>query len=174
MPSDRKTRTPFNRDTNRNRSITRIHVAKRELAQSDDDYRFMLEAITGKDSLRAMTLAELCAVEAHQKSLGFRVKTRRTGPGRRTSPRSQHKASYDKTPVDKLRSLWIDMGREGLIRDGSENGLEAWVQRMSARHNQGRGIEKVDWLHRKEHVCQQLIESLKQWRKRIKENNNAE
>ena len=59
------------------------------------------------------------------------------------------------------------MANAGLIRDGSENALECWVQRMSARYNHGRGIEKVDWLMMDADLASQLIESLKQWEQRL-------
>lgn len=162
MPANRKpsVKSP------RTRSITRIHVAKRALCQSEEDYRFMLRSITGKSSLTTMSMAELAAVEAHQKKLGFTVSAKRTGQ-RRTSPASAHKKRHEKTATDKLRALWIEMAKDGLIQDGSEQALERWVQRMSARGNQGRGIEKVDWLLMDSAVCQRLIEQLKQWRQRM-------
>ncbi|OED44058.1 hypothetical protein ACH42_08435 [Endozoicomonas sp. (ex Bugula neritina AB1)] len=159
MPSQNKTKN------NRARSITRIHVAKRELGQSEEDYRFMLHSITGKASLKAMTLAELFAVEEHQKKLGFKVKVRKTGK-KRMSPASKHKPYDKKTMVDKIRALWIDLHRHGVVRDGSENALESWVEKMSARYNKGQGIQKLDWLGQDEYICFKVLESLKQWHKR--------
>ncbi len=148
------------------RAITRIHVAKGQLGMDDEEYRFMLQATTGKTSSKAMDIAELQAVENHLKKLGFKPKARNTG-NKRISPVSRHKASDQKTQVDKLRAMWIEMANAGLIRDGSENALECWVQRMSARYNHGRGIEKVDWLMMDADLASQLIESLKQWEQRL-------
>lgn len=148
-------------------SITRIHVGKNQLAMGDDEYRFMLRSITGKNSCKDMTLGELISVEQHLKKLGFKP-VRKLAGSKRASPVSRDKVSN--TMVDKLRALWIDMAREGLINDGSENALESWVQRMSARLNQGRGVQKVDWLNQRPDICQKLVESLKQWRKRLKGN----
>ena len=150
---------------NRTRSYTRIHVARQELGQSEEDYRFMLHSITGKESLKEMTLAELYAVEAHQKKLGFKIKTRRTGK-KRMSPQSRHKKKYEKTMVDKIRALWIDLHRAGVVRDGSENALENWVEEMSARFNNGQGIKKLAWLGQNEVACFKVLEALKQWHKR--------
>lgn len=160
MPSKYQTLEQMKR-----RAITRIHVGKSQLGMDDDEYRFMLREITGKTSSKDMDLGELKAIEDHLAKLGFKP-VRKTMANKRTSPVSRDKAASKKTMVDKLRALWIDMAREGLIRDGSENALERWVQRMSARLNQGRGIQKVDWLHQSPDICWRLIENLKQWRKR--------
>ena len=149
------------------RAITRIHVGKSQLAMDDDEYRFMLRSITSKDSCKDLDLRQLKAVEDHLAKLGFKP-TRRPMATKRSSPVSRDKESI-KTMVDKLRALWIDMARAGLLRDGSENALESWVQRMSARLNQGRGIQKVNWLQQSPDICWQLIENLKQWRKRLEE-----
>lgn len=161
MPSKYQTLEQMKR-----RAITRIHVGKTKLGMDDDEYRFMLREITGKTSSKAMDLGELKAIEDHLAKLGFKP-VRKSKANKRTSPVSRNKEASKKTMVDKLRALWIDMAREGLIRDGSENALESWVQRMSARLNQGRGIQKVDWLHQSPDICWQLIENLKQWRKRL-------
>ncbi len=45
-------------------SITRIHVGKNQLAMGDDEYRFMLRSITGKNSCKDMTLGELIGCSA--------------------------------------------------------------------------------------------------------------
>lgn len=158
MPSD-----------NRGRAMARIHIAKKDLAMDDAEYREILKAHTGKTSCSEMTLGELFKVEHYLKNtMGWKAKTRKTG-NKRSSPTSREKEISKKTMVDKLRALWIGMAREGLIRDGSENALEVWVQRMSARLNQGSGIQKVDWLNQSPDICWQLIENLKQWRKRLGE-----
>lgn len=151
-----------NGKSNRARSITRIHVAKRELCQSEEDYRFMLRSITGKESLKAMSLGELFAVEEHQKKLGFKVTARRTG-SKRMSPQSRHKPRNKKTMVDKIRAIWIDLHNRGVVRDGSENALEKWVEKMSARYNKGQGIKKLDWLAQDDYIAYKVLESLKQW-----------
>lgn len=154
---------------NMSKAKARIHIAKKDLAMSEVEYREMLTAQTGKRSCGDMTLGELFKVEHYLKTtMGWKPKARGTGT-KRSSPVSRDKEHHQKTMVDKLRALWIDMARVGLIRDGSENALERWVQRMSARLNDGRGIQKVDWLHPAPDICWQLIENLKQWRKRLEE-----
>ncbi|WP_299734038.1 regulatory protein GemA [uncultured Endozoicomonas sp.] len=151
---------------NMSKAKARIHIAKKDLAMTEDEYREMLTAQTGKSSCGDMTLGELFKVEHYLKNtMGWKPKTRRTGK-KRNSPISRDKEYHQKTMVDKLRALWISMANEGIVRDGSENALEKWVQRMSARYNHGYGIAKVDWLNQSPDVCWQLIECLKQWQQR--------
>ena len=149
---------------NRGRALARIHIGRKQLGMDDVEYRSMLEGQTGKDSCKNMTLSELFKVEAYLKKLGFKPKQRVSG--KRYSPLSRNKEDHQKTMVDKIRALWIDMHREGIVKDGSENALEKWVERMSAIHNKGRGIQKVDWLAQNEHVCYRVLESLKKWQAR--------
>ncbi|WP_330925266.1 regulatory protein GemA [Candidatus Sororendozoicomonas aggregata] len=142
---------------NRARALARIHIARKQLGMDEAQYRTMLEGQTGKNSCKTMSIGELFQVEAYLKKLGFKPAKSRKARAKRYSPASRRK------PVDKLRAIWIEMASDGLIRDGSENALEVWVQRMSAKYNQGRGIEKVDWLMREPYVCARVLESLKRW-----------
>lgn len=151
--------------SSRQKVIARIHIGKAQLCLNDDTYRMMLEFVTGKSSCREMSLAELFAVEHHMIAKGFRPL--KGGSRKRISPQSRHKLPYEKTSVDKLRALWIDMAKKGQLTDGSENALEAWVIRMSKRYNEGRGIEKIEWLKQNHALCSHLIECLKKWQQRL-------
>ena len=149
----------------RARCIRRIHVAKRELCIDDEEYRFMLNELTGKDSCKKLSKWELAKVESHLRKMGFKPKFQRKD-GKRLSPKTRHKEDNQKTMVDKIRALWIDLHRAGVVHDGSENALEHWVERMSARYNRGQGIQKLEWLGQNEFVCFRVLESLKKWHAR--------
>ncbi|KEQ19187.1 hypothetical protein GZ78_04115 [Endozoicomonas numazuensis] len=139
--------------------MARIHIAKHELGMDDAEYRTLLKAQTQKDSCGKMSLAELFKVEHYLKTvMGWKPKRAKSLSGKRASPVSKGR------PTDKLRALWIDMYKEGFIKDGSENALENWVKKMSVRLNDGHGIEKVDWLDTA--TCSRLIEQLKRWQYR--------
>ena len=156
--------TKTRKNDNRKRAIQRIHIARQQLGQSEEEYREILHGQTGKRSCTGMTLAELFQVESYMKKLGFKPVQRKNR--KRNSPASRHKAPNKKTQVDLLRALWIEMHQEGIVKDGSENALEQWVQRMSARYNHGRGVEKVDWLLQIPDVLHPVVEALKQWQRR--------
>ncbi|GAA4650821.1 regulatory protein GemA [Kistimonas scapharcae] len=142
----------------RKRRIARIHIARQQLGMDEEDYRKMLQQVTGKDSCGQMRLFELIKVESHLKTLGWKPRPKQAG--KRMSPPSKGR------PVDKLRALWIEMASNGLLRDGSENALEAWVRRQTRIINGGQGIDKVDWLENDPALCTQVLESLKKWRRR--------
>ncbi|EAO0004798.1 DUF1018 domain-containing protein, partial [Salmonella enterica] len=60
----------------RDKLISTIHVAKRELRLDEDTYRDALRTATGKTSCRDMTLPELSkALEAFKKR-GFKVRSK--------------------------------------------------------------------------------------------------
>ena len=42
--------------------------------------------------------------------------------------------------IAKIRAIWCEMARLGIVRDGSETALNHWVQRMTARLNGGVGV----------------------------------
>lgn len=54
--------------------ITKIHIAKKDLAMDDETYRDVLMRVTGKESCKKMTLSELKKVIGDMKRLGFKVK----------------------------------------------------------------------------------------------------
>ena len=149
------------------KAMARIHIAKKDLAMDDAEYRAVLAGQTGKQSCGDMTLTELFQVEHYLRdTMGWKP-SRQKKNSPRVSPQSAHKKRSEKNSIDKLRALWIDMAKDGLLRDGSENALEQWVIRMSARYNSGRGIQKIEWLAQRPDLCRSLIESLKQWRTRL-------
>ncbi len=58
----------------RTKIIQLIHVAKRDLGLSSEDYKAVLESVSGKTSCADMSLFELDAVLGAMKKLGFKVK----------------------------------------------------------------------------------------------------
>ena len=54
---------------NRQAELARIHIAKKELGMSDDDYRAMLFSVTGKSSAGDLTAGQRYQVLDHLKSL---------------------------------------------------------------------------------------------------------
>lgn len=138
--------------------IKMIHVAKNQLSMDDASYRQSLFAITAKRSCSNMNTSELSQVLEFMKSKGFKLK-----PKKKFSPKTSDKPG--KTPLDKLRQLWIQMSHEGFIRDGSETALNKWAMNQSQRLNNGVAIEKLEWLTPK--LVHALIEQLKQWHFRL-------
>lgn len=91
--------------------IAKIHIAKKDLGLDDDTYRDVLVRVTGKDSCKLMTNAELVAVCREYKRLGFIPKQAQT--------KSQAKPKYGKKPstihnrqdlINKIEAMLSDMG----------------------------------------------------------------
>lgn len=67
------------------RLLTLVHVGRRELGLDDEDYRALLESVTGSRSAKGLKATQLEAVITVMKGLGFKVKGNATG--RRSPPR---------------------------------------------------------------------------------------
>lgn len=142
----------------RNRLIRVIHTAKRTLEMSDDIYKATLEGVTGKRSCSDMDAAELSAVVERMRELGFKPKGRKGG---KYSPKTRDKQGV-KDQIDKIRALWIECARLGVVENRFEQGLNAWVKRMTT-------VERVDWLVRASD-CNRCIEALKAMKQRGEDN----
>lgn len=117
---------------------------------SEETYRALLEEHTGKRSAADFTPGELELVILICKALGF-VPIHR--PVSRAVPQ-----------VAKIRALWAEMARQGIVRDGSGSALNAWVKRMTARLNGGVGVAEVGWLDAP--LAVKVLEALKKWSQR--------
>lgn len=148
---------------NRRTAIAQIHIAKKQLNLNDDTYRAALHAATGKTSCSDMAIGELYQALEYFKKCGFKATRRKTGGARRGkySPQSTGQV------VDKIRAIWIEMAKGGLIKDGSEQALLAWVKRQSSKMNGGIGVDSLEWLERDQAMASRVLESLKRWQKRV-------
>lgn len=132
----------------RNRKLARVHIAKKELGLSDEDYRAALGSLFGKESAKFLTDAELDALIAHFQDHGW------DGRGRGRRRRAQDPQSR------KIRALWLRLHDAGAVRDPSEQALGAFARRMT-------GKQSLWWLSSDEKS--KLIEELKQWLGRVEE-----
>lgn len=89
----------------RSKLIQLIHVAKKEIGLSDEDYRAVLASTVKKSSCSDMTLFELDEVLSAMKKLGFKVKkleTREDELGWKTS----------RDQMDYIKGMWKLVARE--------------------------------------------------------------
>jgi phage gp16-like protein len=150
-----------NEKSNRQKVIAQIHIAKKQLGLDNDVYSCLLDHETSKASCSDMSLAELYRVLHVMKQKGFKPKRKSSSKSRRLSPPS---GTTKVEEIDKIRAIWITMFNQNFVRDGSEAALDAYVKRMTAKHNKGLGVESVAWLEGK--IVIVVIESLKNWHKR--------
>ncbi|WP_325893004.1 gp16 family protein [Grimontia sp. NTOU-MAR1] len=147
----------------RTRLIRLIHIGKRELGLDDETYRALLQRETGKDSCKNMLNNELDTVLRVMERQGF--KRKKTSKPSQNKKRLSPKTQGQPTVISKIRALWITMAKDGVIRDGSEAALNAYVRRMT-KNQTGRGVDNLAWCSAQEAL--NVIERLKRWQKRTK------
>jgi len=133
--------------------LAMIHKAKADLALPEDCYRALLARITGQETSKGLSGAQVDAVLTEFKRLGWQPKP---GKGKATEgPR--YRPASDKPEVRKVFALWADMCRAGIPRHPTRAGLLAYVRRMT-------GVDDPEWLNQEQ--AQIVIEGLKSWRAR--------
>lgn len=132
----------------RSKIIQFIHIAKSQMGMDTDTYRQMLLSITGKTSTSDMNPGQLNKVLAAMEAKGFVVKPSYKARTTRSL------ASYPQ--AKKLRSLWLEMYAQGIVRDSSEEALRRWVKRETK-------VDGLQWLESDK--ASMAIERLKKWQK---------
>lgn len=130
----------------KNRLIAKIHVAKKQLAMNDDDYRAVLERVTGKTSSRDLPIAKLNDVLNEMKSLGFKTTT--------ATKRIGTRKLADDPQAKKIRAMWITLRDMGELKDPSEAALLSFVKRMTK-------VSAFEWLDSKQ--ADTVIDALRGW-----------
>ncbi|KIQ84356.1 gp16 family protein [Aeromonas sp. L_1B5_3] len=139
-----------------------VQVGRRELGLDEEEYRALLEQVTGARSAKWLSAAKLEAVITAMKGLGFKVKGGAQVNGRRSPPSS---AKVQAPEVRKLRAIWITMSNDGLLQDGSEDALGSFIRRMTANANGGIGVNRAEWLTSAQ--AERVLEALKKWHIRL-------
>ena len=120
--------------------IAKIQIARKDLAMAEDDYRQILLDETGEVSLKTLDDSQLDKVLARMKRLGFKpIPTARA-----------HPAAHPM--ANKARALWISLFHLGVVRNRSEEALEAFARRQL-------GCDKLVWARQSD--AYRLIEALK-------------
>lgn len=130
--------------------LAKIHVAKKQLAMDEDDYRQILFNVTGHHSLTDCSDNDLQMVIGAMKARGFKPLPK-AGPSTGSGRTAQHPMAR------KARALWISLHHLGVVRDPSEEALEAFAKRQL-------GCERLVWARQGD--ANRLIEALKDMAKR--------
>ncbi len=128
----------FAPDPHRRTMIAKLHLARKDLALEEEDYRVVLERVTGKRSAADLSAAQLDSALKEMARLGWQAKP---ASGRANNP-----------AANKARAMLISLGLMGVIRNTSEQALNAFARRQT-------GIERLSWVNQ-DHVYK-LIEALK-------------
>ncbi len=136
----------FAPDPHRRTMIAKLHLAKRDLAMDEADYRLVLERVTGRRSAGDMSAAQLDAALKEMARLGWQAQPK-SGP--RTAGSSR---AVTNPAANKARAMLISLGLMGVIRNTSEQALEAFARRQL-------GVERLAWADQAQ--VYKLIEALK-------------
>lgn len=121
--------------------LAQVHIARKTLAMQEDDYRALLERVTGHRSAKDCDDRQLRDAIAKLESMGFRS----TGSAKR-------RAIGDSQTVRKARAMWISLYQLDAIEDGSDAALEAFGRRQLR-------VDRLQWANEREGF--RLIEALK-------------
>ena len=132
----------FDRASQHRRSmLAKANIAKAQLGMDEDDYRQIIFAESGQFSLKACTDAELSGIIDRFKAKGFIP-----------LPKGGRNKSAQHPMARKARALWISLHQLGVVRNPSENALEAFAKRQL-------GCDRLVWARQGD--AHKLIEALK-------------
>lgn len=93
--------------------LAKLHIARKELGLQEAEYRALLARITGADSARGLSDAQLDKVLVEMKRLGWKPRPSRRPPSHRPE-------------VRKIYALWRALAHAGRIGRGAD--LRKWVK----------------------------------------------
>ena len=142
--------------TLRNNDLAKIHIARKDLAMTDDSYRALLQRVTGKESASALSIAERVKVMAEFTRLGWKPKPKsKPNPHKPTNP-----DDWRLPRLNLIRHLWQWLHEKGQVRNADDDALQAFCgQHMEA--------ERLEWATSPE--LNKCVEALKSWQRRTKQ-----
>lgn len=152
--------------------IAAIHVLKSQCKLVDDDYRALLIALTGVDSCKQMSPAQLVVVRTHLQKLAVRLGVAKPAPAvqpgtaqftRRRIPAKRSTSDDADERWGKARTLWGALARAGAVKVDSDAALLAYVKRQT---------KMEAWRFLNGYQINGVIESLKKWCARLDGNKS--
>lgn len=130
----------------RNNDLAQIHMAKKALNWSDEEYRDLLKTVCQVDSAGKLDAAGRARFLDHCEKCGWKGRYKGKNSRKRLEPGAR-----------KIYSLWQQLFEASLVRDRSFKALETWVKSQT-------GVDKLEWLN--DAQAAQCIEQLKRWLER--------
>lgn len=134
----------------RRAAVVKVQIARRDLGLAEDDYRSILERLTGKTSAAACSDTELGRVLDEFKAKGW-IAARRVEKAQ-PSDRAAKSKPADHPAAKKARALWLSLWNLGEVRDPSEAALEGFARRQLK-------VDRLQWADQGQ--TYKLIEALK-------------
>jgi phage gp16-like protein len=131
--------------------LAKVHIAKKELGLQEDDYRAVIERVTGRTSSRDCTAQQLDTLLREFKRLGWKG----APPVKARSQRAQ---------VRMIHAIFADIRPHLAVGDDST--LRAFVQRMTKTEANPAGVSAPEFLDGEQ--AGKVVEGLKAWRTRLR------
>ncbi|HHL33124.1 MAG TPA: regulatory protein GemA [Desulfobulbaceae bacterium] len=131
--------------------LAKIHIAKKELGLTDEEYRGILSARFGKTTAAKLTPGQSFQLINYFKAQGWKPKYQQKLPGVYSRPNDAQEG--------KIIALWIELHKAGVIRDRSDRALQSFVRRMTKKKK-----DHLRWCTTFEKHT--IIEALKDWGER--------
>lgn len=132
----------------RQADLAAIHVLKKRLGQTDDEYRDLMATVCGGiRSAGDLDAAGRARFRSHLERC-ISANGLAAAPARKRRPLRPHEA--------KMWSLWMVLADAGLVSQRTMKALNAWSKRMT-------GVDDIGFLNT--HQQRLAIESLKAWAK---------
>lgn len=133
--------------------LAKVHIAKKDLALADAEYRAIVLRVTGQSSAADCDAHQLDALLGEFRRLGWVPKAKAAAPG-------------GKAHVGLIFKLWRELGEAGALTDPSDAALRAFVRRQTATDVTPQGVAAPQFLNPKQ--AAKVIEGLKAWRARVR------
>ncbi len=143
-------------DAVRRAMLAKVHLAKKQLALTDDSYRDVLRRVTGRGSASELTASQLDQVLADFRRLGWSPKPGKPAPGRSSKPQ-----------VRMIFGVWNDLCALGEIdAEDPRTALRAFVRRQTVSAEHPDGVAAPEFLDAV--AATRVLEGLKAWLRRAR------
>ena len=144
----------------RQADLQKIHIAKKQLGWSDDEYRAVIMRISkdASDSAGELNHKQRAELLAYMKFCGFKVRhARKDNAGKRRTP--SRPVADRSEQVKMMRALWLRLHESGAVENADEQGLVTFAEKYTQK-------KALEWLSIED--CQKCIEILKKWLARVR------
>ena len=126
--------------------LAKIHIAKKELGLTDEEYCDILREQFHKNSAKDLTAGQAFRLLGYFRQKGWKPKSRQGAlAGFAIPPDGQSR---------KILALWISLHKSGQVCNGSDQALLKFVRRLTGR-------DRLEWCTSAEK--NKVIEALKDW-----------
>lgn len=145
--------------------IQLIHIGKQQLNMDEFSYREMVKRLTNKTSSTKCTVVQLLKILHEMQQKGAKVKhfAKRGATPTAYSP-ATGEVKVKSEISHKIRAVWIQMGKQGFLQDGSEKALNSYMRKVM---NKGKSVLALNVGALNSNDASRFLEILKQWHKRV-------